>query len=781
MQAAAPLDSATQPSGWQHTAADEALARLLAPRIPARVFDAHLHFYRNADFNPAPAFMRAGPAVGDRGAWRSALGRQLGGEERLVGGLVLPFPTLHTPRPDVNRFAVEQTQGDPTLRTTLLVSPQDSAESVAPFLDLPGVIGFKPYHIYSAVKPTPDSYVNDFVPEWVWRIAHQRRWCIMLHLVRDAALLDPENIRQIRQRCLAYPEARLLLAHAGRSFHAPNAAGVTGLTGLDNVWLDSSAICEAEPLTQILNTLGPRRLMFGSDFPISQQRGRCVTLGNGFAWITTDQVAWNRSAFLGEPVAVGLEQLRALLTATDAAGLNREDLDDVFCRNAQRALGLPVANEPDTQALYRRAKQLIPGGVQLLSKRPENHAPERWPAYFREARGCEIWDLEGRRYVDVAAHGIGACLLGFRDPDVTAAVQRRVNLGSFSTLNPPEEVALAELLCELHPWANQARFTRGGGEAMATAVRIARATTDRPVVAICGYHGWHDWYLAANLGDDDELRGHLLPGLEPLGVPGSLRGTACAFSYGDRAAFDAIIERHGKQLAAVIMEPCRFQNPPAGFLEHIRDRAHAAGALLVFDEITIGFRLTLGGAHLRLGVNPDIAVFAKSLANGHPMGAVIGTREAMQGAHRSFISSTAWTESVGPAAALATLRKMQTVDVPARCRAAGEQVLAAWRKAAARHNLAIVTDDGFPALARFSFKHPEAQTLKTAYIQRLLTRRFLAGTVFYATLAHTPDVLESYARAIDEVFGELAEGIASGNVAALLNGPVAHVGFTRLL
>jgi glutamate-1-semialdehyde 2,1-aminomutase len=383
--------------------------------------------------------------------------------------------------------------------------------------------------------------------------------------------------------------------------------------------------------------------------------------------------------------------------------------------------------------------------------------------------------------VDVSAHGIGACLLGFRDPDVTAAVQRRIKLGSFSTLNPSDEVSLGELMCQLHPWAEQVRFTRTGGEAMAVAVRIARATTERAVVAVCGYHGWHDWYIAANLGDEDTLRGHLLPGVDPRGVPDQLRGTALAFAYGDRTAFDTIVDRHGAQLAAVVMEPCRYQDPPPGFLEHIRQRAHAAGALLVFDEITIGFRLALGGAHLRLGVQPDIAVFAKSLGNGHPMAAVIGSRDAMRGAHGSFISSTYWTEGVGPAAALATLRKMQQVDVPDQCRVAGGQVVAAWRKAAARHRLAINLPDGYPALARFGFDHPDAQLLKTAYTQRMLQRGFLAGTHFYATVAHTSDVLESYEEAIDSVFCELASAIAEENTKELLDGPVAHSGFSRLI
>ncbi len=216
---------------------------------------------------------------------------------------------------------------------------------------------------------------------------------------------------------------------------------------------------------------------------------------------------------------VGVESMRALLTAATELGLTAEDRQDIFADNARRLLGLLPESGTLTQELYRHAKERMPGGVQLLSKRPEMLAPEQWPAYFREARGCEVWDLDGRHYYDLSTNGIGACLLGFRDPDVTAAVQRRISLGSMCTLNAPEEVELADLLCAIHPWAEQVRFARGGGEACAVAVRIARATTDRSVVAICGYHGCQDWYLAANLGESDALRGHLLPGLSPIGVP----------------------------------------------------------------------------------------------------------------------------------------------------------------------------------------------------------------------------------------------------------------------
>ena len=437
-------------------------------------------------------------------------------------------------------------------------------------------------------------------------------------------------------------------------------------------------------------------------------------------------------------------------------------------------------DESRTQALYRHARQRIPGGTQLLSKRPEMMAPGQWPTYFREARGCETWDLDGRHYYDLSTNGIGSCLLGFRDPDVTAAVQQRISLGSMCTLNAPEEVELADLLCEIHPWSEQVRFARCGGEACAMAVRIARATTDRSVVAICGYSGWQDWYLAANLGDNDALRGHLLPGLDPLGVPRELRGTAVPFVYNRRDQFDALLAQHGDRLAAVIMEPCRNQDPEPGFLEHVRDGAHRVGALLIFDEITIGWRMHFGGAHLKFGVMPDLAVFAKALGNGHPMAAVIGTRAAMSGAQGSFISSTYWTESVGPVAALATLRKMKALNLPGHVARVGGLVQRCWEQSALRHGLPVQVS-GYPCLAHFSFKHPQAEALRTLYTQQMLGLGFLAGTGLYPTLAHTDAVVERYAEAVDQVFGELAQALAQGDVLCRLRGPVAHSGFKRLL
>lgn len=435
-----------------------------------------------------------------------------------------------------------------------------------------------------------------------------------------------------------------------------------------------------------------------------------------------------------------------------------------------------------SQDLYAHAKERIPGGVQLLSKRPEQFAPNQWPNYAVKAKGCEVWDLDGNHYYDMTTNGIGACLLGYADPDVSAAVIRRVENGSMSTLNAPEEVALADKLCALHPWASNVRFARTGGEICAVAVRIARATTGRNLVAICGYHGWSDWYLAANLGDTTQLDGQLLPGLQPDGVPRQLQGTSLTFNSHDWEAFDRIIRDYGDQLACVIMEPFRNEYPQAGWLEHIRDEAHRVGALLIFDEITIGWRLAFGGSHKLTNVTPDLATFAKALGNGHPIAAVIGTQEAMEGAHTSFISSTYWTEAVGPTAALAAIEKMEKTKVWDHVRCVGETVQKDWLEAAGRHNVPIECS-GLPCLAHFAFtKYP--LELKTLYTVLMLKEGFLGNTALYPTLAHTDEILELHRAALDRVFEKIGSILKTGDkndILEAIGGPVCQSGFKRLV
>jgi glutamate-1-semialdehyde 2,1-aminomutase len=376
-------------------------------------------------------------------------------------------------------------------------------------------------------------------------------------------------------------------------------------------------------------------------------------------------------------------------------------------------------------------------------------------------------------------NAIGANVLGAADPDVDAAVLRAIRDGISSTLNAPEEVELADLLCELHPWADMVRYARTGGEAMVIAVRIARAHTGRDVIAFCGYHGWHDWYLAANLAEDQALDGHLLPGLTPAGVPRGLTGTALPFRYNQPDELEAILMRNRGQVAAIVMEPLRDHRPAPGFLEKVRRLADDAGIVLIFDEITAGMRLTTGGAHLMLGIAPDVAVFAKAISNGYPMAAVIGTASVMQAAQTSFISSTYWTDRIGPVAALATLRKHREKNVAAHLQRIGERVQEGWKREASRAGLAVEIG-GMAPLSHFKVEGSDAQAAQTLFTQLMLDRGFLAGKGFYATFAHGDEHVDSYLAAVREVFTEISAAITNGRIEGALRGPLAHSGFARL-
>ncbi len=437
-------------------------------------------------------------------------------------------------------------------------------------------------------------------------------------------------------------------------------------------------------------------------------------------------------------------------------------------------------NENKGISLYRRAKQLIPGGTQLLSKRPEMFLPDQWPSYYKKCRGVEVWDLDGNKYVDMTIVGVGACPLGYGDPDVDAAVIKAVKAGNICTLNVPEEVELAELLCELHPWAEMVRYARTGGEAMAIAIRIARAYTGKSKILFCGYHGWHDWYLSANLADNKALDGQLLPGLKPTGVPRELIKTSIPFHYNNLKEFESLINKYKNEIGAVVMEPVRNYWPEKNFLEGIRQATKEKDIPLVFDEVTSGFRMTTGGIHLKLKIEPDICVFAKAIGNGYPMAAVIGKSKFMNVAQKSFISSTYWTDKIGPAAALATIKKYKKYKVCAHLIAMGNMVQEGWRKLAKKYDLNIEIT-GIPPLSHWEIKEKDSQLIHTLIVKKMLEKGFLTSKAFYATYAHTKEHVNSYLDVLDSVIKESTPYLKNGTIEKLYQGPIAHTGFRRLV
>jgi len=318
---------------------------------------------------------------------------------------------------------------------------------------------------------------------------------------------------------------------------------------------------------------------------------------------------------------------------------------------------------------------------------------------------------------------------------------KTVQAGNMSTLNCPEEVYLAEKLVAMHPWAEMARFARSGGEANAIAIRIARAASGRDKVAICGYHGWHDWYLSANLAHDANLDGHLIPGLEPKGVPRNLRGTVYPFAYNDIAQLTSLVAQN--DIGVIKMEVSRNFGPENDFLQKVRALATSRNIVLIFDECTSGFRETFGGLHKKYGVEPDMAMFGKAMGNGYAITAVIGRRDVMEAAQSTFISSTFWTERIGPTAALKTLEVMEREKSWETITRTGLEIRQRWQQLADKHSLTI-DHWGLPALTGFTIRSPKSLAYKTLVTQEMLSKGYLVGNSVYVCIDHTPCIVEGY-------------------------------------
>ena len=430
------------------------------------------------------------------------------------------------------------------------------------------------------------------------------------------------------------------------------------------------------------------------------------------------------------------------------------------------------------QDLYKKARKIIPGGTMLLTKRPEMFLPDLWPSYFKKAKGCFVWDLDGNKLRDMTYMGVGTNSLGYSNHFVDSAVNKTIKLGNLSTLNCPEEVYLAEKLIEINPWAQMVRFARSGGEANSIAIRIARAASGKDNIAVCGYHGWHDWYLSANHNNGDDLSDHLIPGLNPKGVPKNLKNSTFPFNYNNYDELKKIVENNN--IGVIKMEVIRNYEPENDFLKKVRSLATKKNIVLIFDECSSGFRETYGGIYKKYDVEPDMVMYGKTLGNGYAITAVVGRKEIMESAQNTFISSTFWTERIGPSAALASLNEMQKIKSWVIITKTGKLVRESLHKLASANNVEIEIT-GIPALLQYSFKSNNHSVYKTLIAQEMLKKGFLASTNFYACTEHKNKDLDLYFNALDEVF-KLIDKCEKGEIKAetLLKGPVCHSGFQRL-
>ena len=429
------------------------------------------------------------------------------------------------------------------------------------------------------------------------------------------------------------------------------------------------------------------------------------------------------------------------------------------------------------QRLWQKAKKIIPGGNQLLSKRSELFLPDQWPSYYKKAKGCQIWDLNNNKYYDFAGMGVTSSILGYADDDIDNVVKKAITNGSMSTLNSYEEVEVAEKLIQIHPWADMVRFSKTGGEACAIAVRIARAASGKDHVAFCGYHGWHDWYLSANLSNKSNLNDQLLPGLDTKGVLKELSGTTHPFYYNDYKSFEEVIENYGNKIGVIIMEPQRSNPPIDNFLEKIRDVANKKNIILIFDEVTSGFHNNYGGIHLELNVLPDVAIFAKALGNGYPISAVIGKRNIMDVAQETFISSTMWTERLGFAAATATLDKMKKKNVQSKLVEYGQMIKEGWEKISEESKVKL-SHSGLDSIPYFSFEYSNSIELLTFFNQEMLKKGILTNAGTATSYAYSKSIIDNYLESALEVLNKIYR--LDFDVSKHLDGPVKHTTFSRL-
>ena len=433
-------------------------------------------------------------------------------------------------------------------------------------------------------------------------------------------------------------------------------------------------------------------------------------------------------------------------------------------------------------ALYQHALEVIPGGTQLISRRPDRYAYGITPAFSARAKGCRFWDVDDNEYIDLQM-SVGTNVLGYADDVVDNAVIERIRRGPVPSISSDVELELADELIATIPCAEMVRYCKGGGEANVIAVRIARAYTGRDKIAFCGYHGWHDWYLAANLKSAETLDDYLLPGIEPVGVPKALAGTAIPFEWENLESLERLLETHRGEIAAIIMEAARSFDPKPGYLQGVRELATKHDVVLIFDEVVTGFRLHIAGAQGRYGVTPDMATFAKAISNGYPFGAVTGKREIMSRCNDMFVSSTYWSDPITATAALTTIREYKKRKVQDYIERMGQTYMSAcnelvekWelplRFAGTGHNVAMVWELENPLITKQA---------RTYYVQECNKRGIFDPGGWHMSWSHTEAELELLLPRVDEVFGLIRDALDKKELSRRLEASLGQQAFRRLV
>ena len=407
-------------------------------------------------------------------------------------------------------------------------------------------------------------------------------------------------------------------------------------------------------------------------------------------------------------------------------------------------------------SIRRNLDQIAKHGYsQLLSKRVDQFGIDFWPTHYDSAKGTEVY-IGKEKYIDLSISGIGACALGYANEYVDNAVIRQIKNGVASSLNSHLETQAAEKLLSHHKWADSVRFSKSGGEAMAIAVRMARSATGREKIGFCGYHGWHDWYLASNIGNKDNLNDHLLSNLDPTGVPTSLKGTSIPFKFDSIDSFLNLFDKYdATDYAAIVLEPARDKRADLNWLKFIKEFCQKNNIVLIFDEISSGFRATTGGIHKEHSVEPDLCVFAKALGNGFPISAIIGMSSIMLPGGNNFISSTNWTESSGLAAMIAVLDFYEENNVGRFINSFGEK----WQNSISQIRTPLdvkISTKGIGGLSGWKI-NSQGDAFRTYFSYNALNKGYLVSNRLYPNYAMHEDHINQYAELMEESLRDFFE------------------------